>query len=178
MRSLAILCALAGAAHADGAYITENIGPVRPGDQASDLPSGVQAEVHLGVRMGYWALELQFIADNFEPYPGSPETATMFAVGLGARYVQPITRHFSLYLRGRASRGWGGDALAGYAGNGLGAGAGIQLVGHITLGKIPIAGGLFVDAGEDFYRLHGVMGDSIDTTLPVLSLGWALGTDF
>lgn len=179
MRSLAILCALAGVAHADGAYLSENVGGVQPGDEARGLPTGDEAEAHIGVRMGAWALELQFITALFNAEETTEQQTSLFAVGLGVRYIQPVSKHWAMYLRGRAMRGWGGDSLDGYVGNGLGAGAGIQLVGHARMfGIIPIAGSLFLDAGDDFYRLHGPAGDSIDITLPAVSLGWALGTDF
>jgi hypothetical protein len=180
MRWVMLVCALASTARADGAYFSESAGGVAPGDQgAAVLPrSGAQAEIHLGVRMGNWGVELQLITDNFEPYAGSPQTANLFAVGLGARYVQPISRHFSMYLRGRAMRGWAGDALDGYAGNGLGVGAGFQLEGHTKLGRLPIAGALLFEADEDFYRFHDAYEPSLDTTLSALEFGIALGTDF
>jgi len=151
---------LASAAHADGAYFTDSGGPVAGG--------GAQSELHVGVRLGDWGLELQYIVDGLESSANS-----FTALALGVRYVQPVSQHFSMYLRGRAMRGVGD----GFAGNGLGGGAGLQLAGHTHLGHCPIVGALFVEADEDFYRFQGAY-DTVDTTISALAFGIALGTDF
>jgi hypothetical protein len=180
-------CALASTAHADGAYVSESAGGARPGYQAVGVwSSGVQTEFHFGVQLGHWSVELNLI-DDWLGASALQQTIDFTAVGLGTRYVQPVSRHVSIYLRGRVMRGW--TDFSDYSGNGLGGGAGIQLEGHTRIGHASFEAALFLEADEDFYRLAGLfegvdqmsvhrIQPDLDLTMSSLAAGLALGGDF
>jgi len=136
----------------------------------------------VGWRRGRWAIEGFFQEDDSV----DPTPATLASAGVAVKYVQPVSRHWELYLRGAASHAWLIGETKDYAGRGLGLGAGAQLEGRRTLRlrqrSATVTGALFVEGGSDFYRLHhdGKLedGDAIDAVVTRITVGWALGTDF
>jgi hypothetical protein len=184
---LTFSCAFASSAHADSIYVSESAGAVRPGDQAVGmLSSGEQAEFHFGVQLGHWGIELELI-DAWLEANTLQQTVELTAVGLGTRYVQPMSRHWSMYLHGRVMRGW--TDFSDFSGNGFGGGAGVQLEGHARIGQCSFEAALFVEADEDFYRLRTIFEGAeqvtvhraqpdLDVTMSALALGVALGGDF
>lgn len=184
------LVALCSTARADGFYFSESIGGTRVHDELGAYVGGsaTRADIGFGMRRGHWAVQLDILGDmqsgnTSETTSSQPPDVT--SVGISVKYIQPLSKHFEVYVRGRSMHGWGDNRLGGYAGNGLGAGAGLQLKGKLRW----VTGALFVDASSDFYRLHdeGAAADvvvnyrlppAIDAQLASITFGWAFGTDF
>ena len=191
---LALTAALPSAtARADGYYFTEQVGGAKITDQlAASVSSAVQARFAFGVRRGAWSVEgfTEIDINSDSPYTdyNAPNLASY---GLALKRSFPLARHLDLYLRGNASEGIADGRLAGYAGRGLGFGAGIALKGKVpALGFLwfplfftgwgpKVTASLFIDDGYDFYRLHDGDGRaSIDAQITHLSGGFSVGTDF
>jgi hypothetical protein len=197
--ALGVLVAVSvvGTARADGFYFTESIGGTHVKDELGAYMSGaVRVHVGLGMRRQNLALELWAGGDmnmaTQDQYTGDPPM-DLFEYGLDLKYLQPLSRHFEVYLRGSASVGqMEGGALDGYRGRGLGMGAGIQIKGKVSawgllfwplffIPSLPgpkLTGALYLDDGYDFYRLHGDAPVAVDAQLTHITFGYALGTDF
>src|SRR5206468_577260 len=130
MRWLVVLalCAASSLARADGYYFTEGVGGTTiKDDLAAAMPGALRIRVSVGRRTGHWATEL-FMAGDL---PGDTESTLGFTTGgIDVKYIQPLASHLEIYLRGSATLGALDGPLAGYAGRGLGFGAGIQLKGR------------------------------------------------
>lgn len=204
-RVLAIVvavCAAAGTAAADGYYFTESIGGTDVRDELGEtFGSAARLRISLGMRRKNIAVEAwagAYIgedtrADNVEREVYTPPPS-LAVYGIDVKYLQPVSRHLEVYLRGGASfaRLESGDADLG--GRGLGVGAGVQLKGKVrALGFLAwpffflklgpkVTGALWLDTSYDFYRLHpgGRLSatPATDAKLTSLSLGFALGSDF
>jgi len=222
----ALVCALAAPAAADGIYLTESFGGADVKDQLGERVTSVgRLRLSVGYRRGRWAAELWGgvylgMSERSTWDAGAAETGTAEAAltcndcpshpedhassstwfggyGLDLKYLQPLSRHVELYLRGGASRLRGSVQGDPYGGRGLGLGAGAQLKGKVSaLGFLfwplffsgigpKVTGALWVDAGHDFHRLHrgsrmdgGSTGPTIDAQMSMLSFGVAFGTDF
>ena len=94
----------------------------------------------LGVRVGKVAVEgwLAAVGDDFLFIDcAGDECAAAAPPGLGeggltVRYLEPLAPHLTMNLHGDVARAGGWGALAGTAGNGLGAGAGLELSGKVA----------------------------------------------
>jgi hypothetical protein len=183
-----VLVALTSAARADGWYVSGTFGDTRVNDEISQpgRPSETYRAAALGLRWGHWALQSE-VFDS-----ASTERLAVSAFGAGLKYIEAISSHFELYLRGRAMRGVvaNGPADDSISGHGLGIGAGIQVKAKLSLwGALPLRPfftnhapsltlAAFVDTGYDFYRLHDPHGHAIDPGLSSIAIGVAVGSDF
>jgi hypothetical protein len=203
---LVLVLLMAAPAAADGIYVTESFGGADVKDElGATIDSAVRIRASLGVRRGRWAVELWgggYIAERRPNLrcercaaPYYFDSASLGTYGLDLKYISPVSRHVEIYLRGGASAAvLDGAGLDGYAGRGLGVGAGAQIKGKVrALGFLwwplffagvgpKITASLWADAGTDFYRLH--RGGQIDATpaidarLTSLTFGFAVGSDF
>ena len=169
MRWLLALVAVTSVARADGFYYTEGVGGTRVKDDLSArLPSAVHIYTALGMRTGNYALEAFYGADLTYP-------EVLDEYGVALKYIQPLSQHFLVYLRGSASVGFGaGVALKGK----------VRALGFLwwpfffmPLGP-KVTAAITLDDGYDFYRLHGPSPTAIDAQLTHLTLGFAVGSDF
>lgn len=203
----AVMAVPATPASADGIYFTESFGGANIKDELGErIDSAVKFRVSVGVRRRRWAVELWgggYLAEK--QVPGCElcdrpdyytyETAGLGAYGLDLKYIEPLSRHFEVYLRGGPSAAVvDGAGLDGYAGRGLGFGAGAQLKGKVrALGFLwwplfftgvgpKVTASLWADAGYDFYRLHrgGKLEavPAIDAKVTSMTIGFAVGSDF
>jgi len=204
MRSLVLIgVVLASAtAHADGVYYSEGFGATHVKDELAAHESDttlLRMRVAGGVRRGAWSYELG-LAMSLDAgelaYEGGVRGTSLGGVDVTVKYNQPIASHLELYVRGNASYAWADGDLNGYAGRGLGFGAGIQLKGKGSVAGLlfwplfflvqkgpMMTAALFVDDGYDFYRLHpdGDLArgqDAVDAQLSHFTIGLAVGTDF
>lgn len=197
MRWLLVLCLAASTTRADGFYFTEGLGVTNVHDELSaHMQHASRFRVSLGMRSGPWAVEGWFAAvlnDSLwsEQPAGPPDLLTR---GIDVKYLNPLSKHLEIYLRGSASYAEASGELAGYHGRGLGVGAGIQLAGKVSpwgLVWAPlfflvrsgpmIRGALWLDTGYEFYRLHAPTPgqvSAIDAQLSHVTLGFGLGSDF
>lgn len=200
MRFFLVACVVAGLAApaaADGFYFTESFGGTRVSDELSaHMTSAFRLRVAVGLRHGRWAVEGwgggHLTGGGYLEERSVHRNDSIGGYGLDLKYLQPVSRHVELYLRGGASRAIAsGTDLDGYAGRGLGLGAGAQLKGKVrALGFLAwpmffvpvgpkVTAALWVDGGADFYRLRrGEGGPSIDGKLTTLTVGFAVGSDF
>lgn len=198
---LVVLCAIAAPAAADGFYFTESFGATKVHDQlGAYMPdTDFRLRVSLGTRRGRWSLE-GYVAGDIGSYVTTPNAdggyaccgaPSLTSYGLDLKYLSPITRHIEVYLRGSATEGaLTGAGLDGYAGRGLGIGAGVQLKGKVpVIGLLwwplfftnwgpKMTGAIFIDDGYEFYRFHRDGSSSIDAQLSHLTFGFSAGTDF
>ncbi|MDQ3370409.1 MAG: hypothetical protein M3680_33735 [Myxococcota bacterium] len=198
-------------AAADGIYITEGAGGTDIKDElGATMGSAVRLRIALGLRRGSWAVEGWFAAhfgvaaSGYAGGDGSVDEAQGSSVadfgalttyGLDLKYLQPMAEHVDVYLRGSMSGGFmEGGGLDGYAGRGLGVGAGVQLKGKVrALGFLAwplfflqvgpkITAALWLDTGYELYRLHPGgrfgAGRTVDAQLTSVTGGFALGSDF
>jgi hypothetical protein len=115
---------------------------------------------------------------------------TMWGVDL--KYFAPIAQHLEGYVHGSMSSARADGGLEGYAGRGLGGGAGIQLKGRVrALGFLAwplffapwgpkVAASLWLDTSYEMYRLHApgpAPGPSIDGQLTHVTFGFSIGSD-
>jgi hypothetical protein len=209
----ALMAVPATPASADGIYFTESFGGANIKDELGErIDSAFKLRVSVGVRRRRWAVELWgggYLAEQQGPgslgKPGCAgcegrdyyaySTASLGAYGLDLKYIETLSRHFEVYLRGGPSAAIvDGAGLDGYAGRGLGFGAGAQLKGKVrALGFLwwplfftgvgpKVTASLWADAGYDFYRLHrgGKLEavPAIDAKVTSMSIGFAVGSDF
>src|SRR5258706_10532349 len=141
-RLLPLLLVLAPtAARADGFYYSESFGGVKVKDELSAYMSdGLRIRLAIGMRHQNWAVEA-FFAGNIDDHTtvraDRAEATELDTYGVDIKYLQPVARHLEVYLRGSISAavvdstldGYVHGPLGGYAGRGLGMGAGIQLKG-------------------------------------------------
>jgi hypothetical protein len=187
-----LVLATAASARADGLYFSEGIGATRVHDELSAfLPEATHVRVALGMRRHEWAYELYFAGHFDDSYTENNEV-NLVSGGLNVKYIQPVASHLEVYLRGSAMFGGTDQALDGFSGRGLGAGAGIQLKGKgSVLGLLwwplfflpqgpRMTAALWLDTGYEFYRLQPASGqrNAVDAQLSTITLGVALGTDF
>ena len=189
----ALLAASATSAAADGFYFTEGFGGTRIGDELGEhAGGGMRLRISLGARLAArWAVE-GWVAGMIpaSSYLDS-STPSLTTYGLDLKYINPITEHVDLYLRGTISRGQlSAPVWDGYAGRGLGAGAGISAKGKVrALGFLfwplfftkvgpKVTAAVFLDSGYEFYRLHREGNASLDAQVSNLTLGFAVGSDF
>jgi hypothetical protein len=191
MRRLVLLALLATTttAHADGFYFTEGLGGTQVKDQLSRIiPDAARIRISAGERVGAWALEA-WLAGTL----ADPNIEELDTYGIDVKYLQPVTTHLELYVRGSASIGQGFfGQLDGFSGRGLGFGAGIALRGKVSPWGLlwsplfflvrsgpKITGALWLDDGYEFYRLHSATKPyTIDAQLTHITFGFALGSDF
>ncbi len=202
---LILLCAMAGSATADGFYFSESVGGTRVKDElAAHVDDGMRVRLALGIRRRQWAIEgwvAGMIPDGSadpqttrpggsdRPDLGYIEPTSLTTFGFDLKYLQPVSRHLEVYLRGSMSRGEMSGTLENFGGRGLGVGAGIQLKGKIpALGFLwfplffsnlgpKITAALILDTGYEFYRLHGDRPTAIDAQLSHMTFGFAVGSD-
>jgi hypothetical protein len=198
---IALIAAIGGTAHADGAYVTESFGVATGrGVLAGMLGNPLHLRVGLGMRLGNVAVEPWILSDlqtdrmgafkgivGGEPVPGS---ADINAMGLDAKYIIPLDRHLEVFVRGGPLVAEGNGALAGYRGRGLGVAGGAQLTGQVrALGFLwsplfflkrgpMVTGALLLDAGYDAYFLRRSGGVPIDARVGHVSVGFAVGSAF
>jgi hypothetical protein len=200
MRGLAIVVVLAAAttsAHADGFYYTEGFAGVKVRDELSAYyPDGaMRIRLGIGMRRGNLAFEgymggLVNLNVGYEP-DGGHETGELMIYGLDVKYLQTMSPHVEVYLRGGLGGAEGSGGLTDYSGRSLGVGAGIQVkrkgsifgllfwpLFFLDLPGPKMTGALWLDAGYDFYRLHGPAPTAIDASLHSLGGGLAIGSDF
>lgn len=186
-----VLASVSSTASADGFYYSEGVGGTRVHDELSAfMPDAVRIRVALGMRRHQWAYEAWF-AGNLNNDVYTDERPDLLTGGLDLKYIQPVSRHLEVYLRGSAMVG--GLDRAGFdsfEGRGLGVGAGVQLKGKgSVLGLLfwplfftnvgpKMTAALWLDSGYEFYRLHGDRPTAIDAQLSTLTFGFALGSDF
>ncbi|MEP6863958.1 MAG: hypothetical protein ABJE66_25245 [Deltaproteobacteria bacterium] len=197
-----VLAVSIGTASADGFYYSEGFGATHvKGEYAGYTDSNLfRFRVALGMRSGSWAYE-GAVAINapVDPYDGyandyngrGAAASTLGDVEFTVKYLQPLSRHLELYVRGTAGYGWADAALANFSGRSLGIGAGIQLKGRGSIAGLlfwplfflvksgpMMTAGLYLDDGYDFFRLHGPPATAVDAQLTHLTMGVAVGTDF
>ena len=185
-----ILVLSAASARADGLYYFEGVGGTKVHDELSAyMTDAVNIRVGVGMRRHEWAYEL-FLAGHINNSLDYETQSDLMSGGLNIKYIQPVASHLEVYLRGSAMLGGGTQALEGWSGRGLGAGAGIQLKGKgSVLGLLwwplffthvgpRMTAALWLDTGYEFYRLHGDKPTAIDAQLSTVTFGFALGSDF
>jgi hypothetical protein len=187
------LCVATSVASADGYYFTEAFGGTSVKDDLSAyMPSAGHFRGAVGRRRGHWATEL-FVQIHLNTELGDsqnypPDLATG---GLALKYIEPISPHLEMYLRGTATFGSLDESLEGYSGRGLGFGAGLQYKGRGSVWGLlcyplfwlvqsgpKMTGALYIEDGYEYYRLHGPHGGVIDAQLTHITVGFAVGTDF
>lgn len=203
MRLLVLACLLAAAApaRADGFYFFENFGGSDVKSELGEhMSSAFSVKIGVGMRSGAWAVEPYFGAHV--NVPGAPyEEGALDGLGIAGvdlKYIQPLSKHVEVYLRGGLAYGWidqgRGTPLHGYAGRGMLGGAGIQLKGKVrVLGFLAwplfflkigpkVTASVWLDSSYSFYRLHpgGELDatPAIDSKFTTLSGGFAIGSDF
>ncbi|HEY5935518.1 MAG TPA: hypothetical protein VIU61_12800 [Kofleriaceae bacterium] len=187
---VATLCASAATASADGLYVTEAFGGTKIGDELGEHTSGgFRLRLGIGAKVAeHWAVD-GWIAGAIPVELYNAPTLTTY--GLDLKYINSLSEHFDLHLRGTVSRGHlSGARLDDYSGRGLGAGAGISAKGKVrALGFLfwplfftgigpKVTAAVFVDSGYEFYRLHRSGNRSIDAQVTNMTLGFAVGSDF
>jgi hypothetical protein len=189
VRTLLVLCLLVHAASADGYYFTEGVGGADIHDQVGQvLPSAFRVRISVGERTGPWAVEAWFAGLMSNDLLSRTELDTY---GVDLKYVQPMSRHLEVYVRGTMSGASGQGALEGMSGRGLGFGAGIAVKGKVSPWGLlwtplfwlvrtgpKITGSLWLDDGYEFYRLHGDRPYTLDAQVSHITLGFGLGSDF
>ncbi len=184
-----------------GAYVAESFGVASShGTLGRMLGSPLHLRFGVGLRLGHWAVEPWFLSDlqtdrvgaflgrvGGDPAAGSADLPSM---GIDVKYIEPIDRHLEVFVRGGPLTAEANGAMAGYAGRGLGFGAGAQLTGKVRalgflwsplffLKRGPlVTGSLFLDAGYDFYFLRGDGAPAINSRVGHVSLGFAVGSAF
>jgi hypothetical protein len=186
-----VLAATVSTASADGFYYSEGFGGTRIHDELSAFtPDAFRIRVALGMRRREWAYEAWF-AGNLSNEVYGDEQPNLITGGVDLKYIQPVSRHLEVYLRGSAMvGGLEGADLDAFSGRGLGVGAGVQLEGKGSiLGLLwwplfftnvgpKMTAALWLDSGYEFYRLHGDRPTAIDAQLSTLTFGLAVGSDF
>jgi hypothetical protein len=195
------MVAVAGAARADGAYVTESFGVASGGGFAPGMVgTPLHLRVAIGMRLGNIAIEPWVLSDLQTDRDGAilglaggdprPGTADVNSMGLDVRYIIPVREHVALFARGGPMVSDGTGALAGYHGRGVGVAAGAQLSGKVrALGFLwaplffvkrgpMVTGALLVDAGYDFMFLRMPGAPPIDARIGHISLGFAVGSAF
>lgn len=200
VRSFVILGVVlaASVASADGFYYSEGLGTTHvKDDYAAYTPANLfRLRIALGARRGAWAYEgavaVNAPVDPYGAYPRAGGVAsTLGDLELTVKYLQPLSRHLELYVRGTAGYGWADGNLSEFSGRSLGMGAGIQLEGRGSVAGLlfwplfflvhtgpMMTAGLYLDDGYDFFRLHGPPPTAVDAQLTHLTMGVAVGTDF
>lgn len=184
-----------------GAYVAESFGVATShGKLDPMLGSPLHLRFGIGMRLGHFAIEPWFLSDlqtdrvgafkglvGGEPAPGSADLTSM---GIDLKYIAPLDRHLDVFVRGGPLTADANGAIAGYAGRGVGFGAGAQLTGKVrALGFLwsplfflkrgpMVTGSLFLDAGYDFYFLRSDRAPAINARVGHVSLGFAVGAAF
>lgn len=188
------LCAATSVASADGYYFTEAFGGTGVKDDLSAyMPSSVHFRVAVGRRRGNWATELFMQAHlNTELGDSQNYPPDLTTGGLAIKYIEPVSPHLELYLRGSATLGSLDERFKDYAGRGLGLGAGLQYKGRGSVWGLlwwplfwlvkdgpKMTGAIYIEDSYEYYRLHGpTRGDVINAQLSNITVGYAVGTDF
>lgn len=188
------LCAATSVASADGYYFLEGAGGTSVKDNlAAYMPSGANFRAAVGRRRGHWATELFMqghISSEIDDSQSNPPSLT--TGGLAVKYIEPVSPHLELYLRGTATLGTLDQQLKDYTGRGLGFGAGLQYKGRGSVWGLlwaplfwlvkdgpKMTGAIWVEDGYEYYRLHGPLrGDVINAQITHITVGYAVGTDF
>jgi hypothetical protein len=198
-----VLAVSIGTASADGFYYSEGFGATHVKDEyAAYTDSNLfRFRIALGMRSGSWAYEgavaVNAPVDPYNDYAAGgyngygAEKSTLGDVEFTLKYLQPLSRHLELYVRGTAGYGWADGALHDFSGRSLGVSAGIQLKGRGSIAGLlfwplfflvksgpMMTAGLYLDDGYDFFRLHGPPSTAVDAQLTHLTMGVAVGTDF
>jgi len=195
-------CAIAAApAHADGYYYEESIGVSSGrGTDAAPLSTSLRVRTGIGLRRGALSIEPWVSADlsfdragaSFELFGGAPAMgrADLAGTGVDVKFICPLPRSLSLYVRGGPRYATGAGALTGFDGPGIGVGTGLQLTGRVrALGFLfaplffmkhgPYAtGALFIDQGVDLYSLAATPMGTRAVPIVATNFGFAIGTDF
>ena len=186
-----VLASVASTASADGFYYSEGFGGTRVHDELSAfMPDAFRIRAAIGMRRHQWAYEAWFAA-NAANDVYDDQQPSLLTGGLDLKYIQPVSRHLEVYLRGSAMvGGLDGGGMESFGGRGLGVGAGVQLKGKGSiLGLLwwplfftnvgpKMTAALWLDSGYEFYRLHGDKPTAIDAQLSTLTFGLAVGSDF
>lgn len=191
--------ATASDAQADGWFFSEGFGTSEVGGELGEVMDGTaNVRIALGRRFGKWAIEGFMMANMMDGQAGLLEGGFHAATGYGlsARYMFPVSERTELYLRGglhkirmdiEVNDPWADDEFSGRAFH-FGAGAMIK-------GKVPVlgllalpllftnygpkmTGALWVEANQQFTRLHNINYDSIDASISSLTVGFSVGSDF
>jgi hypothetical protein len=187
---IAIVITAATAAHADdGYFVDEALGGASYRGELGRYDGAPRFQLGFGVRRGDWTVEAfgTFLVPDFfyiDCYGEECAYAAKPQAGLGAFGVDARKRWRLLSLRRWGKPGvyerpglfmalhggprWfvGDDAIAGYAGPGLGGGASLE-------GDLWVIG-YYVDFGMDLMRLSGP-GDAIHGSTPYVMLGAKVG---
>lgn len=206
LRPAAIVAAAALAwapAHADpvGFYFSESVGVGISHDELAQYIGGpMHVRVGVGVRWGDLAVEPWVLSDltterdgafrgivGGDPAMGSADLASY---GVDLKYIMPVDKRLSFYVRGGPIFASANGALDGYLGNGFGFGGGVQISGQVRalgflwsplffLKKGPkITGALYLDEGYDFYWLQHASMPTLTARMGHVSVGFALGSRF
>ncbi len=138
--ALAVTAVSAGSAHGDGAVYESISGGSAQVDARTMSATRGRLRLALGVRVGDVAVEgwLAAVGDDFlfiDCYGDECNAAAPPGLGEGGltvRYLAPLAPHLTMNVHGDVARAGGWGALAGTAGNGLGAGAGLELSGKVA----------------------------------------------
>ncbi|HET9992360.1 MAG TPA: hypothetical protein VFQ65_27700 [Kofleriaceae bacterium] len=195
---LAASIVTANVAAADGFYYSEGFGATHVKDEYAAYTDAnlFRFRFALGMRSGAWAYEgavaVNAPVDPYETVDGAySQSSTLGDLEFTVKYLQPLSRHLELYVRGTAGYGWADGNLHDFSGRSLGVGAGIQLKGRGSVAGLlfwplfflvksgpMMTAGLYLDDGYDFFRLHGPPPTAVDAQLTHLTMGVAVGTDF
>lgn len=195
------MIAVAAPARADGLFFEESFGVANArGPLAGIVASPLHLRVGIGMRIGDIAVEPWVVSDQQMDRTGAwkglvggdpqPGAADLEAYGLDAKYIVALDERFSVFARGGPFAADANGALMGYSGRGLGIAGGAQITGKVrALGFLfsplfftkrgpLVTGSLFLDAGYDFYWLHGPSGDTITARVGHVSVGFGVGSAF
>ena len=198
---IAALVVVTPSARADGVYVSEAFGVSLPrGAIAPCLAQPLKVRLAAGVKYRWVAIEPFISADmqldrvgalrGFVGGKPAAGTSDLSSYGIDAKVTRRIDRVLSAYVRVGPSRVDANGALAGYAGWGAGASAGLVISGRVrALGFLwaplffvkrgpMVTGALFLDQGVDVYRLRMAGAPNLDARVGHVCVGFALGSDF
>jgi hypothetical protein len=194
MKIVLALVALGGIAHADGGYVLGEIGGTgMRGDLQARSNGAVRLRGGLGIVIDDWSFEGWGAAETTDFFnidgcvpacaASAPSPASLMTFGLdirrnftlvGGHPQRKLSKFFrprlQMFLHGGVREARGEDGITGYAGPGLGGGAGIEINVRIFTGYIEFGGDRFVmtapGAGPlDVQTFHIVLGERIGFSL-------------
>jgi hypothetical protein len=205
MRAQLVLATLltTSVAHADGVYFAESFGVGKArGALEPTVGNALQSQLALGARVDWLAVEA-FIGSNMqtdregafkgfaggEPAEGRADLGSYgFSLVANAPLYRTSTEMLEGYVRVGPSIISGTGALADYHGAGLGASAGIRIIGRVrALGFLwaplffvkkgpKVTGSIFLDQGWDFVRLERENMPVINARIGHVTVGFSIGT--
>lgn len=183
--SILVMLALCRVAAADGAYFTESFGGGSyQGDVGRFNSGAVRLQIGVGYVHGPWALEASvtgYMPDFLyidcygdECLAAEAPTAGLVIANLDLRRAWRVLRPrfttkvgLDMVLHGGPRWATGNDALAGYAGPGIGGGA--------TLDANLKIFSMYLDLGMDLALMRGSDGDVLTAKVPYVACGARLG---